>query len=210
MIWTVYAKPDAIGHDIVAVPEARSSWAFVFGTLWLLRHRLWWAALVFLLIGLILNAVGQVALAGIGDEPLWWVSPTALMLAVLPRFWLALEGNELRRRKLERRGYRLAEVVEAENRADAEVIAVARDRDRVSLAELEAERDRLYQLDMRDAYLAPHAHRPEPPLPLPRTERERTAGGDKAKVLDIATGQSLTVPLASSPYTPDPTSRDET
>ena len=207
MIWTVHARPDAIGHHVVAVPEARSPWAFVFGTLWLLWHRMWWAALVFLLIGLILNAVGQFALAGIGDEPLWWVPPAALLLAVLPRFWLALEGNELRRRKLERRGYRLAEIVEAENRADAEVIAVARDRDRVALAELEAERDRLYRLDMRDAYLAPRAHRPEPPLPLPKAERERAAGA--AKVLDIATGQSLTVPLASSPsYTADPTKRD--
>ena len=176
MIWTVHAKPDAIGHHVVAVPETSAKWAFVFGTLWLLWNRLWWAALVFLLVGLILNAAGQAALLGIGAETPWWVPLATLGLALLPRLWLALEGHELRRRKLERRGWLFADTVEAPRRSDAELIALARLEDRREAAVAVAERERIRAAELRAARLSPRAHRPRPPLPQtpePATETER-------------------------------------
>ena len=172
MIYTIYNKPgDA--EEIVAVPEGSAKWAFVFGTLWLLWHRLWWFALVFLLVAAILNAAGRWALQG---ADVWWAAIVGLALTLLPRVWLALEGHELRRRKLERRGWLFADTVEAPRRSDAELIALARLEDRREAAVAVAERERIRAAELRAARLSPRAHRPRPPLPQtpePATETER-------------------------------------
>lgn len=161
MIYTVYSKPDD-AEELVAVPEGSAKWAFVFGTLWLLWNRLWWFALLFLLVGAILNAAGRWALQ---DAGVWWAGLAGLALTLLPRFWLALEGHELRRRKLERRGWLFTDTVEAPRRADAELIALARAEERREAATLVAERERRQAAEVRAARLSPRAHRPRPPMP---------------------------------------------
>ena len=164
MIYTVHARPGAPDDEMVAVPEGSAKWAFVFGTLWLLWNRLWWMALVFLLVGAVLNAAGQLALQG---ATVWWAGLVGLALTLLPRVWLALEGHELRRRKLERRGWIFTDTVEATRRSDAELIAMARAEERRERAVLVAERERVQAAAIREARLAPRPHRPKVPMPHP-------------------------------------------
>ncbi|WP_349358821.1 DUF2628 domain-containing protein [Stappia sp.] len=76
---------------------------------WMLVHRLWLVLLVYLVVGLLLEASAQ-ALGGAVPG----VVAAAFSLLV------ALEANELRRWTLERRGWRLAGVVEGATRIDAE------------------------------------------------------------------------------------------
>ena len=109
MTWTVHTK----GEDVRVVPDATAKWALVFGALWLLRHKLWWEALAF---GLLTGLANQLSAAAFDGEP----NPAALLtfgIVLLPRLWLLLEGNEIRRAKLARQGFVEVGVVEA---SDAE------------------------------------------------------------------------------------------
>lgn len=203
MIYTVYARPDD-PEELVAVPEGGSKWAFVFGTLWLLWNRLWWAALVFLLVGAILNAGGRLALNG---AEAWYAGLAGLALTLLPRLWLALEGHELRRRRLERRGWLLTDTVEATRRADAETIALARAEERRGRARLVRERERAHAAALRAERLAPRSHRPRPPLPQPAQEPVAAAREPEAASPD-APSLRLVETIVARPqrFRPDPES----
>ena len=102
MIWTVHRQVRD-GRTVRArvVPDTTAKWALVFGSLWLLRHKLWWEALVFFLLTVLANRVAALAFEGEAN-------PAVLLtfgLVLLPRLWLFLEGNEMRRAKLAREGY---------------------------------------------------------------------------------------------------------
>ena len=121
MMWTVHARPSrkrrkagrdvsadvpadvpgGMPDDVVAVADAPARWALVFGTLWLLRHRLWWEALVFALATTLLGIVARFA-----DPLVPWGPVLGLGLVLLPRVWLMLDGPDMRRRRLERAGWR--------------------------------------------------------------------------------------------------------
>jgi hypothetical protein len=93
------------------IPERFAWGAFLLTGLWLLGRRLWLATLLFVLVW-----------AGL----IWLMSRFGLHPAALPLiYWsialfLGVEGNELILRKLARRGWRTADVVEARSVPEAE------------------------------------------------------------------------------------------
>ncbi|MEC9342663.1 MAG: DUF2628 domain-containing protein [Pseudomonadota bacterium] len=97
------------GEDARFIPERPAVLALVFPALWLLLHRLWYALALYL-----------VAVAAISIVTQWSGSDILGLLSVLPGFYLLLEGRQLLRGRLERLGWRLAGVVEADTPEDAE------------------------------------------------------------------------------------------
>jgi Protein of unknown function (DUF2628) len=84
----------------VFIPEGFSRGAFIFGPFWLLSRRLWLAFLVWVVLIIALAVLASFLTAG-----------AAFWIFVAIEFLFGLEGNNLRRRKLERRGYRCVEIV---------------------------------------------------------------------------------------------------
>ena len=113
-LYTVLAPPAGAGRpepmDYVFVKDGVSWPALFIPELWLLFRRMWVVLLVYLAVLLLALATGRLV-----GGPL---SPAFLTLAHL---WFALEGNELRRWTLRRRGYRLVDVVQGGRLADAEM-----------------------------------------------------------------------------------------
>lgn len=115
--YTVMIPPPGSGGQREEIEEARLvpesfSWsAFLFGGFWLLFKRLWLWTLVYAVIwGALFYVQRNVAIAG-----------GALLLAHWAiGLFLGLEGNNLIVRKLARKGWRLADVVEARDLAEAE------------------------------------------------------------------------------------------
>ncbi len=107
------------------VRERFSIAAFLFGPLWLLRHRAWPE-----LVGFILLALG----AGAAVRFFPATAAEAGEVYVLACLFLGFAAPDIRGRALERRGYRLGEVVIAENADEA----LRRFADRASLVPLPA------------------------------------------------------------------------
>ncbi|HKH80344.1 MAG TPA: DUF2628 domain-containing protein [Methylovirgula sp.] len=96
--------------DAAFVPEGFSRAAFFLGPFWLAWHRLWLELLAWLVVfGLL--ASGALRFIGPG---------TSFMIGFLLQILLGLEGNNLRRGGLARRGYRLVDVAAGATRDDAE------------------------------------------------------------------------------------------
>ncbi|MGX5735342.1 DUF2628 domain-containing protein [Bosea thiooxidans] len=115
--YTVMTPPPGSGGLRSEIEQARLmperfSWgAFLFTGLWLLGRRLWLATLVFVLI-----FAGLVYL-----RSRFGLHPGALTLSYWTiALFLGFEGNNLVARKLARQGWRLADVVEARDLAEAE------------------------------------------------------------------------------------------
>lgn len=100
----------------VLVPEGFSRSAFFFGPLWLLRHGLWLAVLVWLAAIIVLSVVAV--------DFLTTGAAYAIVFAI--EFFLGIEGNNLRRGKLARHGYRLVDVVVEKSWEEAERAFFAR------------------------------------------------------------------------------------
>lgn len=101
-------EPD---RDVVLVREGFSWGAFLFTALWALWHRLWLAALLIVLGGLVLDSIVELAEL----DPL---SEAALSLAYA--LYIGFAGNDWRRRSLARRGYEEQAAVGGADLADAE------------------------------------------------------------------------------------------
>jgi hypothetical protein len=86
-------------------------WGFVFSALWMLRHRLWLVAVLFVALSVLI----QIGLKLLG-------APSAFhtIVAVALAFLVGLEGATLRRWTLARRGWTNVGVVIADNEDDAE------------------------------------------------------------------------------------------
>ena len=86
-------------------------WGFVFSALWMLRHRLWLVAVLFIALSVLI----QIGLKLLG-------APSAFhtVVAVALAFLVGLEGATLRRWTLARRGWTNVGVVIADNEDDAE------------------------------------------------------------------------------------------
>jgi hypothetical protein len=99
----------ALVHAIF-VPE-RFSWAaFIFGPLWLLSCGLWLAFLAWIVLVAALLVLGGGFLS----------FSAAFWIFVAIEFFLGLEGNGMRRRKLERSGFHGVEVISGLSREEAE------------------------------------------------------------------------------------------
>ena len=122
-IYAVHAPASA--RDNVAAAADRCafvrdsfSWgAFVFGPLWLLRHRLWLAFAGWLAAILVMWAASY--WFGLANSAVFWAY---LAIAVL----IGLEAGMLRSASLRRRGFALADIVASESRDHAERIFYAR------------------------------------------------------------------------------------
>jgi hypothetical protein len=111
-VWTVHIPsaaqaPAPAGHApaagaAVLLRQGFAWGAFLFGPLWLLRHRLWLEAVIWLGLALLLA----------GLAPAWALPPTALAL----QFLLGASAQDLRATALARRGLAEALVVAAEDR----------------------------------------------------------------------------------------------
>jgi hypothetical protein len=116
-VYTVHQPPlAAAGASVdparfVFVRDGFSWWAFLFTPLWMLRHRLWLALIVYLVVVMgvevLLRALGAPSLAQ---------AIAALSIALLA----GLEAGTLRRFKLARRRWRNVGVVTGERLEDAE------------------------------------------------------------------------------------------
>jgi Protein of unknown function (DUF2628) len=115
-VYTVHEPPrrddDALAHtERFAFVRDGFSWpAFLFGPLWMLRHRLWLAFICFLIVVFALGAATRVA--GVGD----WVLGIGLVVALL----IGFEASTLRRYGLARRGWNSVGVVVGDDLESAE------------------------------------------------------------------------------------------
>ena len=105
-VYTVHEPP----QRFVAAPEVErfafvrdgfSFWAFLFAPLWMVRHRLWLALIVYLLVVFALGAATRVL--GAGD----WMAAVSLLVSLLVGF----EASTLRRYGLARRQWKTVGVV---------------------------------------------------------------------------------------------------
>jgi hypothetical protein len=103
---------DALAHtERFAFVRDGFSWpAFLFAPLWMIRHRLWLALVVYLLVGFGLGAATRVL--GEGD----WVLAISLLVALLVGF----EASTLRRYGLARRKWTTVGVVVGDDLESAE------------------------------------------------------------------------------------------
>lgn len=104
-------RDEKAAEKIVFVKDGLCWPALFIPLIWLLWHRLW--------MGLVIYALAVGALVGViyfGNLP----AQTQNLLLVLPNVWLLLEGNDLRRRKLARKGYGQTASVMGRSREEAE------------------------------------------------------------------------------------------
>ncbi len=113
MIYTFYMEPNArplAGDEegssrfdsLIAIPEKNAYWALAFPPFWLAYHRLWFAFTIYF--GLIILSIALLTTS--------WAL-VVLLLGGLPGIYLFLEGNQLRRKKLEAKGLEFVAAVEA-------------------------------------------------------------------------------------------------
>jgi Protein of unknown function (DUF2628) len=116
-VYTVHEPPPRRNHDTLAHSERfvfvrdGFSWpAFLVAPLWMLRHRLWLALIVYLLVVFALAAATRVL--GAGD----WVLAIGILVALLVGF----EASTLRRYGLARRKWKYLGVVVGDDLESAE------------------------------------------------------------------------------------------
>jgi hypothetical protein len=113
--FVVLTPPDGDHSDeqAVFIRDGFSLLALIVPVIWLLWHRLWFAAALLLLV--------SVGLAAAFDTlPQWSLVFAAASLAL--SWFVALEGNAMRITKKERQDWQLREIIEAQNAATAEEI----------------------------------------------------------------------------------------
>jgi uncharacterized protein DUF2628 len=116
-IYTVHQPPLESGataaepYRFVFVRDGFSWWAFLLTPLWMLRHRLWLALLIYLLV----TAAVDVGLRALGAS-IFMLVVAGLVISLL----VGLEAGTLRRFKLARRHWRNVGVVTGDALEDAE------------------------------------------------------------------------------------------
>ena len=113
--FVVLTPPDRVNarENATFIRDGFSLLALIFPFFWLLWYRLWFAAILLLLI--------SVGLAfAIEALPQW--SPVAIAASVLLSAYVALEGNGMRIANKERQDWTIDAIIEAQNVATAEEI----------------------------------------------------------------------------------------
>jgi uncharacterized protein DUF2628 len=122
--WVVLEAPPGAsvrkGEELVFLRDGFSWLAFLFPPLWLLWHRLWIEAV----------AVFAVLFAASTLERVGWLAMAVPFLSLLVSIFIGLEGNTMRIAARQRRGWRVATLIEAGSEDDAETrYAVGEDDD---------------------------------------------------------------------------------
>jgi hypothetical protein len=117
-LWTVFEprNPASAGEradKTIFVKDGFSWLGLLFPLPWLLIQRLWLGTLIYILIAVA---------AGLAGLYLPLTESSGLLLSLLANVWVALEGNDLRRRKLLKQGFVQAGSVLAKKRIEAEEI----------------------------------------------------------------------------------------
>jgi len=117
-LWTVHeprnpASAVERADKTIFVKDGISWPGLLFSLPWLLIHRLWFGTFIYLVISI----AGVVA-----GTFLPLTEDAAFVLAVIGNVYVALEGNDMRRRKLARKGFVQVGSVLAKSRAEAEHI----------------------------------------------------------------------------------------
>src|SRR6201999_665257 len=116
----IYTVPEPPLRAVAAAPnperyvfvrEGFSFWAFIFGPLWMVRHRMWLVLFIYIVIAVALDIAIRFAGAS-----MFVVGCVGFLLALL----VGLEASSLRRFTLGRRGWKYAGVVSGEDRDAAE------------------------------------------------------------------------------------------
>ncbi len=132
-IYSAYLPPNSSASDdngthasdtFKLVSDAKAPLALVFPPFWLIWHRLW--------LELLLYVVFAIAVAMLAA---WKPSPPILYLSALPGLFLLLEGNAMVARKLERKGWRFAGIVDGETLEDAEIRFIVQNQNSSQAAE---------------------------------------------------------------------------
>jgi hypothetical protein len=112
-LYSVHLQGDGLQSvsEAAFVRQAFSWKAFFFGPLWLARHRLWTALLLWGAAYLVLIAAARTL---VSDD-------AALFIALALQILLGLEANRLREAKLAAHGYHLFEIIAAPAREEAEI-----------------------------------------------------------------------------------------
>ena len=115
--YTIHMPPDAReGERDRFIRDGVALLALLIPAIWLLWHRLWFTFVAYMLI------VASIASYGIIAS-----DPSSTILSAIPGIFLFLEGNQLRRRKLEQAGWSEVGLVEADSLEDAELRWYGRD-----------------------------------------------------------------------------------
>lgn len=118
-IYTVYTPPmGSKGNrteNIRFIEDGKSVLALVFAPFWLAWHRLW--------VPLLLYTAFQMSVSLLVKDA---TSLPLAMLTVLPSLYLLLEGSQLLRNALERKGWHYSGVVDAQTKEEAELRFFAR------------------------------------------------------------------------------------
>jgi len=131
------------------VPDRFSYLAFVFAIVWLLYHRMWLVLLGYLGLTLVIELL---ALA---------VNPDAVgIVALLVALLFGFEAQALRRWSLERKGWRVVGIIDAQNKAEAELRFLHKAAEHLSPARLHKDRQQ----------------RPASPPIIPRIGSEQVVG----------------------------------
>ena len=109
-VYTAYLPPDGDIERARFVSDARPLLALVLPSVFLLVNRLWFAFVVYVLIGVAI-ALGAFAMG----------EAAAVFLSLLPGLFLFVHGRELVADRLERMGWREAAVLCADNWREAEL-----------------------------------------------------------------------------------------
>ncbi len=119
--WVVLEAPPGAsarqGEELVFQRDGFSFLAFFLAPIWLLWHRLWVEAVAVIAISLAITAL----------ERLGGLVVAASILSLLLSLFVGLEGNAMRIARWQRRGWRVATVVDADSEHDAETIYAAHD-----------------------------------------------------------------------------------
>lgn len=112
-IYTVHVRQWSASTDreAVFVREGFSWGAFFFSVLWALRYRMWLSALLIFAASVALGVVSDV----VQLDPL-----TQAALGIVLALIIGWEGNDWRRRSLDRRGYVTAGVIASRSLLEAE------------------------------------------------------------------------------------------
>lgn len=116
--WTVYEPrhPASAGERVdntLFIKDGFSWPGLIFSLFWLLFQRLWRGALIFVLLSVAIGVAGYFL-------PL--TDNAGMLLGLLPSLYVGFEGNDMRRRKLHKKGFVQAGSVLAKSRIEAEEI----------------------------------------------------------------------------------------
>ncbi len=117
MIYTVQIPPNESTRSEAAIfiPEGSAPWALLAPPIWLAIKRLWWPLVFYMIVLFALFVALTTPFA------LW-----VLAISGIPGIYLLVEGHELVRRKLERQGWQLVDVIEASSPEIAEQLWLSR------------------------------------------------------------------------------------